>query len=142
MKLKKKNKQVYNLTRGPDDRLGVVGWAFSKRSAECIKKIKTKKKACVVVLIYPSVCGGSQHCYNPGRAIPNLITVNSRRAHKCIHFNPEEDPPVSKSVSPRIVSSLNDRNPFVRGGNDSLFFLALGTAYLLSSPPPKTNKKN
>lgn len=110
----------------------MVGWAFSKRSAKCIKKIKTKK-ACVVVLIYPSVCGGSQHCYNPGRAIPNLITVNSRRAHKCIHFNPEEDSPVSKSVSPRIVSSLNDRNPFVRGGgdDDSLFFLALGTAYLL-----------
>lgn len=94
----------------------MVGWAYSKRSAECIKKNKNKKKACVVVLIYPSVCGGSQHCYNPGRAIPNLITVNSRRAHKCIHFNPEEDPPVSKSVSPRIVSSLNDRNPFVGGG--------------------------
>lgn len=102
----------------------MVGWAFSKRSAKCIKKIKTKK-ACVVVLIYPSVCGGSQHCYNPGRAIPNLITVNSRRAHKCIHFNPEEDSPVSKSVSPRIVSSLNDRNPFVRegGGRRRLPFL-------------------
>lgn len=107
---------------------------FQKEVQNALKKIKTKK-ACVVVLIYPSVCGGSQHCYNPGRAIPNLITVNSRRAHKCIHFNPEEDSPVSKSVSPRIVSSLNDRNPFVRegGDDDSLFFLALGTAYLLSS---------
>lgn len=118
----------------------MVGWAFSKRSAECIKKIKTKK-ACVVVLIYPSVCGGSQHCYNPGRAIPNLITVNSRRAHKCIHFNPEEDPPVSKSVSPRIVSSLNDRNPFVRGGGEGTTPFSSSLWEQPTSSPPKTNKK-
>lgn len=139
MKCKKTSRFI--TSQGPDNRLGVVGWAFSKRSAKCNKKIKTKK-ACVVVLIYPSVCGGSQHCYNPGRAIPNLITVNSRRAHKCIHFNPEEDPPVSKSVSPRIVSSLNDRNPFVKGGGTTTPFSSSLWEQPTSYPPPKTNKKN
>lgn len=34
-----KNKQAYNLTRGPDNKLGMVEWAYSKRSAECIQKI-------------------------------------------------------------------------------------------------------
>lgn len=56
---------------------------------------------------------GSKHCFNPGRAIPNLIAV---RAQKCIHFNPraEEDQPVSISVLPPIVLTLNKRNPWER----------------------------
>lgn len=102
MKLKKKNKQVYNLTRGPDNRLGVVGWAFSKRSAECIKKIKTKKKSlCCSVDISKRVRGittllqsrsgdsKSDHCQQPESA--QMYPFQSRGRSACFQISLSAD---------------------------------------------------
>lgn len=107
-----------------DSEWSVEEWAYSKRSAEGIHKPRSYG-------VNPKRVRGSQHCYNPGQATPNVITVKGGE-RRCIHINPytEGDQPVSRSVFPQIVSSLNHHNP---RENDSFL-------HRYGALPPKSTK--
>lgn len=99
MKCKKTSRFI--TSQGPDNRLGVVGWAFSKRSAKCIKKNKNKKSLCCSVDISKRVRGittllqsrsgdsKSDHCQQPESA--QMYPFQSRGRSACFQISLSAD---------------------------------------------------